>query len=332
LCLYCGLASGSQSTAGTYIVVAQDGSGDVKTITDAVKLIPSGSKDRYTIGIKPGFYYEKIYLYQSLGPVSFLGLSTDASKVILSHDDAATGNGTPGCKANSGGEWDSQTLMVESADAIFANMTVANNACNYNNAVAGQSFAVQILSDRVAFYNTALLGAQDTLYTGSYRTYYSGTRINGSVDSIFGESAAVFDNCLIEIYNHITADKGQQATLPDYLIQNSHLKAATGSKQNATELGRPWGQYARVIYKNTYMENHIVSYGWGDWGHNYTTAADSWCANVFYAEYNSTGPGANPTARVPWSHQLTASQAEQFTVSTVLSGWTPPPPPQPPTN
>jgi len=220
--------------------------------------------------------------------------------------------------------------MVESADAIFANMTIANNACNYNNAVAGQSFAIQVTSDRVSFYNSEIIGAQDTLYTGSYRSYYNNVRINGSVDSIFGQSAAVFENCMIEIYNHITADKGQQATLPAYLFDNCHLKAAAGSKTNATELGRPWDQWARVVYKNTYMENHIVSYGWGDWGHNCTTASNSWCANVFYAEYNSTGPGANPSARVPWSHQLTSTQAAQYTTSTVLGSWVPPPPPQPP--
>jgi len=273
---------------------------------------------------------KKIYLAQTLGPISFLGLSSNPKTVILSHDDAATGNGTPGCKANSGGEWDSQKIMIESADAIIANMTIANNACNYNNALAGQSFAIQVISDRVSFYNTEILGAQDTLYTGNYRSYYNGCRINGSVDSIFGAGACVFDNCLIEIYDHITAHKGQETTLPSYLIQNSHLKAATGSKKNGTELGRPWGPYARVIYKSTYMEDHIVSYGWGDWGHNCTTASDSWCVNVFYAEYNSTGPGANPTGRVPWSHQLTESQANQFTTSTVLSGWVPPPPPKPP--
>jgi len=277
------------------------------------------------------FIMKKIYLNATLGPVTLMGLNTDPKKVILSHDDAATGNGTPGCKANSGGEWDSQTLMISSSDVIIANMTIANNACNYNNNLAGQSFAIQAVGDRTTFYNSEILGAQDTLYTGSYRQYYNGCRINGSVDSIFGQGASVFDNCMIEIYNHITAHKGQQGSLPAYLFESSYLKAATGSKKNATELGRPWAQYARVIYKNTYMEDHIVSYGWGDWGHNCTTAADSWCANVFYAEYNSTGPGANPSARVPWSHQLTQSQANQYTTNSVLQGWVPPAPPKPPT-
>jgi len=280
--------------------------------------------------LKMDFIMKKIYVYQELGPITLLGLNSNPKKVILSFDDAATGNGTPGCKANPGGEWDSQTLMIESNDVIIANITIANNACNYNNALAGQSFAIQILADRTTFYNSELLGSQDTLYTGNARSYYNGCRINGSVDSIFGIGASVFENCNIEIYSHITAHKGQEGTLPTYLFESSYLRASTGSKKNGTELGRPWGPYARVIYKNTYMEDHIVSYGWGDWGHNCTTASDSWCINVFYAEYNSTGPGANPSARVSWSHQLTQSEANQYTITTVLQGWVPPQPPQPP--
>jgi pectinesterase len=34
--------------------------------------------------------------------------------------------------------------------------------------------------------------------------------------------------------------------------------------------------------------------------------------HAYYAEYNSTGPGANPTARASWSHQLTAGEAAQY--------------------
>jgi pectinesterase len=33
---------------------------------------------------------------------------------------------------------------------------------------------------------------------------------------------------------------------------------------------------------------------------------------AFYAEYKSHGPGANPSGRVKWSHQLTDEQAEKF--------------------
>jgi pectinesterase len=39
-----------------------------------------------------------------------------------------------------------------------------------------------------------------------------------------------------------------------------------------------------------------------------------------YAEFNSRGPGANPKARVPWSRQLSKSEADAITVQKVLGG------------
>lgn len=43
----------------------------------------------------------------------------------------------------------------------------------------------------------------------------------------------------------------------------------------------------------------------------------------FYAEYQSKGPRANPVARVPWSHQLTKSQTEKYTLQNIFRGWNP---------
>jgi pectinesterase len=39
-----------------------------------------------------------------------------------------------------------------------------------------------------------------------------------------------------------------------------------------------------------------------------------------YAEYKSTGPGANPEARVKWSRQLTDQEANTLTVENILGG------------
>ena len=45
-----------------------------------------------------------------------------------------------------------------------------------------------------------------------------------------------------------------------------------------------------------------------------------------YAEFNSTGPGANVQKRVPWARQLTKEEADEITLENVLSGqdgWNP---------
>ena len=46
-----------------------------------------------------------------------------------------------------------------------------------------------------------------------------------------------------------------------------------------------------------------------------------------FAEFGSSGPGANANARVPWSTALGASEAAKISPETVLSGadhWKPP--------
>ena len=68
------------------------------------------------------------------------------------------------------------------------------------------------------------------------------------------------------------------------------------------------------------MEAHIKPAGWHNWSNvtNETTAR--------YAEYNSTGPSANPEKRVSWAKQLTADEAKDFTVEKILNGtdgWNP---------
>jgi pectinesterase len=79
-------------------------------------------------------------------------------------------------------------------------------------------------------------------------------------------------------------------------------------------LGRPWRPYSRVVYINTYLPAVVVREGWNNWG----KAANE--KTAYYAESNSTGPGANASARAPWSHQLTAEQAHQYLPNVFLRG------------
>ena len=75
------------------------------------------------------------------------------------------------------------------------------------------------------------------------------------------------------------------------------------------------------------MDKHISADGWcpqNSWRKIPCNASDTICADTFYAEHNSSGPGANPTGRVKWSHQLTEQEAEQWSPQRVLRGWTPP--------
>jgi hypothetical protein len=127
------------------------------------------------------------------------------------------------------------------------------------------------------------------------------------------------------------------------ILNSSLLKPSKGefgypAGKGKTELGRPWGDHAHVVYKNVHMDDHIALYGWGDWSHSCSKfgakcSSDSkcWCRNVIYAEYSSSGPGAVPSARVKWAKQLTAAEAAAVTPAAVLQGWVPAvPTPSPP--
>ena len=92
------------------------------------------------------------------------------------------------------------------------------------------------------------------------------------------------------------------------------------SAHNTIGLGRPWRVYSRVVYINTELPADLNPLGWNNWNNptNEKTA--------YYAESNSTGPGASPSTRVPWSHQLTPTQAKPFLPATFLRGkdqWNP---------
>mmetsp|Transcript_7248 Transcript_7248/g.9393 ORF Transcript_7248/g.9393 Transcript_7248/m.9393 type:complete len:190 (+) Transcript_7248:1-570(+) len=172
------------------------------------------------------------------------------------------------------------------------------------------------------------------------RQYFEESFINGSCDSIFGTSTIVFEQCVITITDHVTAHRGVHSgdVNTTLLFVNSTLKKPGPEEWNPhprgdrgkTDLGRPWGPLATVIYKDTWMDAHISSAGWTDWhsgqcerfGAKCKTTPSCWCQNVTFAEYRSRGPGASKN-RASWSQQLSDSEAALFTPKTILHGWQP---------
>ena len=87
-------------------------------------------------------------------------------------------------------------------------------------------------------------------------------------------------------------------------------------------LGRPWRPYASVVFLNTEMGAHISPAGRREFHPGETTYMNT----VFYAEFNSTGPGAHPGERDPHTKKLTAEEAARFEARRFLAGkdgWAP---------
>ena len=296
------------------ITVAVDGSGDFKTVQEAVNAAPADKSVSFLVHIKPGVYREKIMIPNHKGPIVFLG--EDAATTVLTFDDYA---GRIGADSRKIGTGRSATVTVRADDFMARNITFENSA-----GPIGQAVALSVSSDRASYRKCRFLGWQDTLLVNGNRQYFEDCYISGHEDFIFGASTAWFERC--ELYcrlgGAITAASTPQKQPFGLVFSNCKITAAPMQERKAhrrltTILGRPWRPYASVIFLNTEMSDVVAPAGWENWNNPDNEKT------VRYAEYHSTGPGAHPRERVPWSRQLTQAQANAITVDKVLDGWNP---------
>ena len=286
------------------IIVAADGTADVKTVQEAIAKVPDGNKKRCSIKIKPGIYNEQIRIPANKPYISFIGESAEKTVLTFKLSNKDAGSTSAAYATYIGGH-----------DFYAENITFENSF-----GTGSQAVAVLVEADRAVFKNCRFLGWQDTLYAKNGRQYYKDSYIEGHVDFIFGQAAAVFDNCLIHSKGdgYIAVPMRFAADEPSgFVIVGSTLTSANTS--NGIYLGRPWRDYGRTVYIDTKMDAQIRPEGWHHWLPEREKTA-------YFAEYRSTGKGANNAARVAWSHQLTEAEAKTFSTENFLKGkdsWNP---------
>jgi polygalacturonase len=308
------------------LYVAADGTGDFYSIQRALDAAP---KDGALVLVAPGTYREVLTVDKP--GIRLRSANPDASKTVVVNDRSAGANG---------GTLHSATVNV-TADNFFAENITFENDYNrtheqlYN---GSQALALRVIGDRAIFHNVRLLGNQDTVYAGSRncapdgancipaRQYFSDCYIAGNVDFIFGDGKAVFDRCEIHSTAHdggfITAQSKHYPEEDSGFVLNRCKLFADAGLIGKVYLGRPWRPYATVIFLNTEMGDHVAPSGWREWHPGETHSIET----VFYAEYNSTGPGAPPGQREPHTHLLTAEEAAKFDPAAFLKGsdgWNP---------
>jgi pectinesterase len=245
--------------------------------------------------------------------ISLIGESS-VNTIITNNDH--TGKDYPG-KDPSGKDkymtFTSYTLLVQGNDFVAENLTIQNTAGR-----VGQAVALHVESDRVIFKNCRLLGNQDTLYTGKEdsRQYYQDCYIEGTTDFIFGEATCVFQNCTIKSLtnSYITAASTRPGQKFGYVFFDCKLIA--DSVATKVYLGRPWRPHAKTVFIRTAMGSHILPVGWDNWRNVENEKT------VLYAEFKSTGTGADISKRVKWSKQLKAKEAKRYTLNNIFSGKT----------
>ncbi len=271
-----------------------------------------GRPGRVYIEIAPGVYHERVIVTENHTNITLVGMGKTPADVVITNSLNAR---------QAGGTFFTETVEINGTGFEADNITFENTAGN-----TGQAVAAAVRADKAVFQHCRFLGHQDTLFADYGRQYYVDSYVEGGVDFIFGNATAVFYHSEIHANGpgYLTA---QSRTSPEqttgFAILDSKvtsgMEPAAGSgllvpARDTISLGRPWRPYSRVVYINTELPANVIPGGWSAWG-----KTDS-VPQAYYAEFHSTGPGANPAARVKWSHQLTARQAAQFRPRVFLAG------------
>ncbi|KAG5230533.1 pectin methylesterase family protein [Salix suchowensis] len=302
------------------LVVAQDGSGNYRTIKAALDAAAkrSGTR-RFVIRIKSGVYSENLDIGKNLKNIMLVG---DGLRYTIITGSRSVGGGFT--------TFNSATVAVTGDGFIARGITFRNTAGPQNS----QAVALRSGSDLSVFYRCGFEGYQDTLYVHSQRQFYKECYIYGTVDFIFGNAAVVLQNCMIyarrpmaQQKNVLTAqgrsDPNQNTGIS---IHNSRVMASSDLipvlSSFKTFLGRPWMAYSRTVFLQTYLDSLVDPAGWLEWDGNVALNT------LYYGEYRNFGPAASTGGRVKWGgyRVITSStEASSFTVANFIAGssWLP---------
>ena len=299
-----------------WVIVAADGTGDYRTLTEAINKTNSS---KYKIfHIRPGRYYEKIKVNKS--KVILYGDNPETT--ILTYDDYAgrplnsTGTSTVGTQ-------DSASFTANAADFVAINVTFENTHKN-NTGSGDQAVAVAVMDDRAAFYNCRLLGYQDTFYPKNVaRVYCKDCYIEGNVDFIFGDAVLLCEDCTLCANRNdtpITAPSSRPDSKFGFVFMNCKITSLPGKDFRGNDiekiyLGRAWKAGARAVYIRCEEPANLSPDGWR--GRMSEDAVEE-----LFAEYQCTGEGAAPERleqRKNNGRQLTDEEAAEYTRENIFS-------------
>jgi len=303
------------------VIVAADGTGQYASLQEAISAAPmktDPATPRWVIFVKAGTYRERVYVQRERGNIHVLG--EDREKTVVVYNQHAN---LPGPDGKIIGTFRTPTVQIDGDGMVWENLTLANDAGQPGPRPEGpavaQALALRADGDRLEFRHCRFLGWQDTILVNRGRHYFVDCYIEGHVDFIFGAATAYFDRCHIHVLRdgYITAASTPKDQPYGYVFADCKI---TGVDGVMTYLGRPWRDFARTVFLRTEMSSAVRPEGWHNW--NKPQAEQT----TFYAEFGSTGPGANDAARVKWAKSLTAGEAAALTPAKVLGGtdgWSP---------
>ena len=295
------------------IVVAKDGSGDYTTINDALKHVPLNGNKTFTLYVKEGVYQEKVTINATMKYLLLIGDGPTKTR-ITGNLNFIDGTNT----------YHTATVAVQADHFMARDIGFENSA----GAEKHQAVALRVSGDMAIFYNCQMDGYQDTLYAHTYRQFYRECVISGTIDFIFGDSAAVFQNCVLVVRKPldnqqciVTAQGRKDIRQPTGLVMQNCSFVSDPEYyplrfKNKAYLGRPWKEYSRTIIMESFIDDLIQPEGWLPWNLDFALET------LFYTEFNNRGPGSNKDHRVKWAgiKELPSKRVKRFTPNRFLEG------------
>ncbi|KAJ0233831.1 pectinesterase 48 [Hirschfeldia incana] len=287
--------------------------GEFKTLTDALKSIPTKNTKRVIIKMAPGEYKEKVTIDKKKPFITLMG--DPKAMPVLTFDGTAAQYGTV----------NSASLIILSDYFIAENIIVKNSAPEPDGKRKGaQALAMRISGDKAAFYNCKFYGFQDTVCDDAGNHFFKDCYIEGTFDFIFGSGTSMYLETQLHAVGDgikvISAHAGKSAEEKSgYTFV--HCKV-TGTDGGGIYLGRSWKSHPKVVYAYTEMSSVVNPTGWQT---NKVAAHDK---TVFYGEYKCIGPGSHKAKRVPFTQDIDDNEAKCFLSLGYIQGssWLLPPP------
>lgn len=270
-------------------VVAQDGTGNYKTVQEAIDAAPTGRIAPWLIFVKNGTYEELVTIPENKPFIHLIG--QDKEKTVICYWINNGGTNDIGWEystnnPNSKTYGKQGVVQVNSTDFYTENISYIDSY-GVERQAGPMGLAMSSRNDRQAFNNCQFRSYQDTWYSdvrnSSARQYVNNCLIEGAVDFYYGAGDNFIENSTFRLAREgsvIVAPSHHAGTKWGYVMVNNVIDGKGG----ANKLGRAWQNQPMAVWINTTLKTTIAPEGWSEWH----------IAPKLFAEYNTMDADGQP--------------------------------------
>ena len=270
-------------------VVAQDGTGNYKTVQEAIDAAPTGRISPWLIFVKNGTYEELVTIPENKPFIHLIGQDKEKTVVCYWINNGGTNDigweySTNNPNSKTYGK--QGVVQVNSTDFYTENISYIDSY-GVERQAGPMGLAMSSRNDRQAFNNCQFRSYQDTWYTdvrnSSARQYVNNCLIEGAVDFYYGAGDNFVENSTFRLAREgsvIVAPSHKAGTKWGYVMVNNVIDGKGG----ANKLGRAWQNQPMAVWINTTLKTTIAPEGWSEWH----------IAPKLFAEYNTMDADGQP--------------------------------------